>query len=313
MGKKRSWDHVRRRELAHANDDAASSSGESEGDDERLAEEAALASAAGDGGESGVGAGPARARGTYNRAALLQRLADISDDRLDWVESLDCCEAPLDIEDAEDDLQREVAFFNIAKAAVHTCSTKLQALGEPYKRPDDYFAEMVKSDRHMARVKDQLIFEQRKMAAFEMRKTQQQHKKRAKQVQQEKLRSRAEEKKGTIEAVKKWRKTAADRRGLMDDEDGFEQVLHAKPDRAPRQSKRDLPQKGKKRLARDAKFGFGGKKRFAKRNNAESAAADGFNLGAMRASKTVGQRKKGKKGARPGKQKRAQMRSGGRG
>lgn len=257
-------------------------------------EAAALASS------SGAGAGRAVRQAPYNRAGLLQRLADISDDSLDWVENLDCCEQPLEVEDVDDDLQREVAFYNIAKAAVHTCAAKLADAGVSYKRPEDYFAEMVKSDKHMARVKDQLIFEQRKMAAFEMRKSQQQHKKRAKQVQAEKIKARHEEKQSTLDAVKKWRKTAADRRGLMDDEDGFEQVLHAKPDRAPRTGKRDLPQKGKKRQAKDAKFGFGGKKRFAKRNNADSHSKDGFNLGAMRAGKNVGERKKGRKGARPG-------------
>ena len=299
MGKKRGWDHTRRKELAVR--DASESSDEDEGEreEEHQMEAAALASF--------VPARAARAPGAVQSRWAAPAARGHIGRPLDWVENLDCCEQPLEVEDVDDD-QREVAFYNIAKAAVHTCSAKLKDAGVPYKRPEDYFAEMVKSDRHMARVKDQLIFEQRKMAAFEMRKSQQQHKKRAKQVQAEKIKARHQEKQNTLDAVKKWRKTAADRRGLMDDEDGFEQVLHAKPERA-RTSKRDLPQKGKKRQAKDAKFGFGGKKRFAKRNNADSHSKDGFNLGSMRAGKDIGERKKGKKGARPGKRRRAQMRS----
>lgn len=37
-------------------------------------------------------------------------------------------------------------------------------------RPDDYFAEMLKSDKHMAKVKDKLIVEKQRMQAFEQRK-----------------------------------------------------------------------------------------------------------------------------------------------
>ena len=86
MGKKRGWDHTRRKELAVR--DASESSDEDEGEreEEHQMEAAALASS------SGAGAGRAVRQAPYNRAGLLQRLADISDDSLDWVENLDCCE-----------------------------------------------------------------------------------------------------------------------------------------------------------------------------------------------------------------------------
>jgi len=247
--------------------------------------------------------------GVYNRPALLQRLADITD-KLDWVETLDYCGAPLDVEDAEDDLKREVAFYNLALDSVKVCSAKLKALNEPYKRPEDYFAEMVKSDKHMARIKDQLIFEQRKMAAFEMRKQQQQQQKRSKQVESEKVRQRDSDKKQTLDAVKQWRKTAGARKGQLDDDDGFEQIINAKP-KAVGTKKADLPAKGAKRIAKDTKFGFGGKKRFAKTNDTKSYDEDNFNIGKMRAGKSLGAAggKKGKKGARrPGKEARAASR-----
>lgn len=38
-----------------------------------------------------------------------------------------------------------------------------------WRRPDDYYAEMVKSDEHMLRVKEQLNFETQKIEAAEER------------------------------------------------------------------------------------------------------------------------------------------------
>jgi rRNA-processing protein EBP2 len=50
---------------------------------------------------------------------------------------------PLDI---HDDLKREVAFYNTALEAVNLARPKLKAAGIPFTRPDDFFAEMVKTD-----------------------------------------------------------------------------------------------------------------------------------------------------------------------
>lgn len=50
---------------------------------------------------------------------------------------------PLDI---HDDLKREVAFYNTALEAVHNARPKLEEANIPFTRPDDFFAEMVKTD-----------------------------------------------------------------------------------------------------------------------------------------------------------------------
>ncbi len=46
---------------------------------------------------------------------------------------------------------------------------KFEAAGTPWQRPPDYYAEMVKSDDHMAKVKQQLMHEQEQMEAVEQR------------------------------------------------------------------------------------------------------------------------------------------------
>lgn len=45
-----------------------------------------------------------------------------------------------------DDLKREVAFYNLALEAVHTARIQCEKLQIPFSRPEDFFAEMVKTD-----------------------------------------------------------------------------------------------------------------------------------------------------------------------
>ena len=46
---------------------------------------------------------------------------------------------------------------------------KLDAAGIAWQRPPDYYAEMVKSDAHMGRIKEQLVYEQRQIEQAEGR------------------------------------------------------------------------------------------------------------------------------------------------
>ena len=45
----------------------------------------------------------------------------------------------------------------------------MEAASTPWQRPPDYYAEMIKSDEHMAKVKQQLMHEQEQMEAVEQR------------------------------------------------------------------------------------------------------------------------------------------------
>lgn len=51
--------------------------------------------------------------------------------------------SPLDI---HDDLKREVAFYNIALESVKEARKRCNDAGIPFSRPEDFFAEMVKTD-----------------------------------------------------------------------------------------------------------------------------------------------------------------------
>ena len=109
-----------------------------------------------------------RQRGTYNKEGMEIALASCTD--LPFVESYEVCEFELDPTDENDDLARETAFYQHALQAVDVGRERLKQLGVPTRRPDDYFAENMKSDAHMGRVKDKLLLESKKMDAFEKRR-----------------------------------------------------------------------------------------------------------------------------------------------
>lgn len=109
---------------------------------------------------------------------------------------------PVAIADVSDDLARELAFYSQSLSAVQEARKALKAEGAPFTRPTDYFAEMVKADEHMAKIKAKLIDEAAgKKASAEARK-QRDLKKFGKQVQVAKLQERAKETKQTMEKIK---------------------------------------------------------------------------------------------------------------
>jgi len=208
-----------------------------------------------------------------------------------------------DVPDPNDDLTRELAFYTICVSATETARSLLKAEGIPFSRPPDYFAEMVKSDEHMGKVKKKLYDEAAaKKASAEARK-QRDLKKFGKQVQIAKLQQRQKEKRETLEKVNSLkRKRRAGDSGPTEDGELFDVALEdtSKPD-----SRNGAGGRGRqagagptKRQKKDQRFGFGGKKRFAKSGDTISSGdMRGFSVSKM----------KGKKGGtkRLGKSRRA--------
>lgn len=106
------------------------------------------------------------------------------------------------IPDVQDDLQRELAFYTQSLEATRTARKLLRQEGVPFSRPKDYFAEMIKEDAHMEKVKAKLVEEaSNKKAAQEARKLRD-LKKFGKQVQVAKLQERHKEKRETLDKIK---------------------------------------------------------------------------------------------------------------
>ncbi len=194
------------------------------------------------------------------------------------------------IPDVDDDVARESVFHQRALAAVVAAGAHLAAAGVPVRRPDDYYAEMVKNDAHMRKVKDKLYFEQRQLDAKAERRRDRENKQYGKQVQAEKLKERKAQQKADIGLLQRMKKRGAGVSStdiLPDEPDWGAPDLGASRARGGRGGRggsspggrgggspggRGFGRSSKRREGKEAKFGFGGRKGRAKQNDANSTA-----------------------------------------
>ena len=207
------------------------------------------------------------------------------------------------VDDVENDLERELAFYNQALQSTFAAITRFEEDGVKWRRPDDYLAEMVKSDGHMAKVKEQLVHEQTVIEEAEQRRKDRESRKYSKQVAAERRKERSQQKKHAIDSVTNLRKQRAKSNfeGDLDlDQVGLGDTKGKGKGNGKRLGERfsATGAKSNKRQKRDAKYGFGGPKRRQKMNDAYSAAA-------TEGPKRTGGPKAGGVKKRPGKSRRA--------
>ncbi|KAL4575723.1 hypothetical protein LXL04_011807 [Taraxacum kok-saghyz] len=231
----------------------------------------------------------------YNKEGILDKLNDIVwPEDIEWTHKLSLDITQEDEIDVNDDLARELAFYNQALQGTREAFVKFETMKLPFLRPTDYYAEMVKTDSHMEKIKGRLIAEKRRMEEAEERRKMRDNKKKAKEVQAVKQRERVKQKKDEIESVKKWRKQRQ-QSGFAEKDSadmglglgfeagkGSERVKKGNKrqgvspwDRTGGKGKREEKGGGgsgkrKSREFRDSKYGFGGKKGMKKQNTAET-------------------------------------------
>ena len=105
------------------------------------------------------------------------------------------------IPDIHDDLNRELAFYTQALTAVKEARQLLHKEGVPFSRPNDYFAEMLKTDDHMGKIRQKLVDEAADKKAAQDARKQRDLRKFGKQVQVAKLQEREKQKKETLEKI----------------------------------------------------------------------------------------------------------------
>ena len=71
----------------------------------------------------------------------------------------------------------------------------------PISRPDDFFAEMLKTDEHMAKVKSRLLQQSKKVASFEEKKQRFENKKFHKAIKAYKQGEKHQEKRQNVENI----------------------------------------------------------------------------------------------------------------
>ncbi|KAL8178853.1 UNVERIFIED_CONTAM: putative rRNA-processing protein EBP2 [Gekko kuhli] len=234
---------------------------------------------------------------------------------LAWVERLDvtsCLDKNVasshmpDAVDPEDDFKREMSFYHQAQASVLEALPQLHRLKVPTRRPDDYFAEMAKSDQQMQKIRQKLKSKQEAMEKSERAKKLRALRKYGKKVQTEVLQKRQKEKTSMLHAIKKYQKGLSDKLEFLEGE---------QPPLSQDKKKEGIGgqviKKGPnaKRRYKNQKFGFGGKKKGSKWNTRESHN----DVSSFRASVAhyKGSGKAGKKGSnkRPGKKMRQKMKN----
>uniref|UniRef100_A0A8C6KIK6 EBNA1 binding protein 2 n=1 Tax=Nothobranchius furzeri TaxID=105023 RepID=A0A8C6KIK6_NOTFU len=235
---------------------------------------------------------------------------------LAWVERLDMTNPPADEVltnaegkvsavsngelNADDDFQREMFFYRQAQATVLNALPLLNEHDIATKRPDDYFAEMAKSDQHMQKIRKKLISKQ---LILEKAKKLHEQRKFGKKVGDSK------ESRAMMSAVKKYQKGITDKLDFLDGDQKMSSnlVFLALLQNCVFNS---FLSPSAKRKFKDQKFGFGGKKSGKKWNTKES-----FNdVSDFRAKVAHGRGEKGgrkgkggKQNKRPGKSVRRKM------
>ncbi|KPA86103.1 hypothetical protein ABB37_00365 [Leptomonas pyrrhocoris] len=175
-----------------------------------------------------------------------------------WVERMALTSTrslPSDL-NADDDPKREEAFIQQTLLSVARGISLLEEANVPWKRPDDYYAEMYKSDVHMNDVRQAMEASKARIEAQAHRRSMKEQKKYGKEVQAEVLRQRAKYKRDMQDNLSDWRKKRRGNddalRGIVDeDEDGGRGAKRTKTQNTPRA--RNLHPGGKKRPGKNAR------------------------------------------------------------
>lgn len=219
---------------------------------------------------------------------------------------------------AEDDIAREQAFHDCSLAAVMQARPMCASLGIKFTRPADYYAEMVKSDEQMEKLRRRLMFDQKKIDAVEKRRREQEARKFGKKVQRNVEQGRVDQKRQDLEQMTRYRKQrekSSAAGSKLDDIADAELFGKAHtPDALAGQPPHKRAKTGpggpnKRRQAKNKRYGDhkGIKPSLKRRNDADSSADfSSFRAGRNKATeiKTKNLPKAARGGNRPGKNRR---------
>ncbi|PVU85847.1 hypothetical protein BB560_006890 [Smittium megazygosporum] len=226
------------------------------------------------------GSNKKESKSAFEKEAIKVLTKELQPENLDWIETCSLMSTfKLEINDPSDDLELELGIYKQVLEAAKEGKKKVLAAKVKFTRPPDYFAEMVKTDEDMEKIRKRLVEEHQSIEKSEQAKKQRELKKFGKKIQVEKIKERAATKRETlnkIDLLKKRSRSNADMDMSMGDD--FDVALgdssSAKSTfgQGNRRAKQKNQMPNKKRLAKNSKYGFGGKKRGRKVNSADSTA-----------------------------------------
>lgn len=209
------------------------------------------------------------------------------------------------------DFKRETMFHRQAQAAVIDGISRLKKLSLKTIRPEDYFAEMVKTDDHMHKIRENLARKQQAAQRSEKVRQLRQQRKVGKQMQIEATLKKHSEKKKMLDEVKKYRKGIRKDLDFLDDKKKPGNRGNSNNGKNSNNQSNSRSKRGLERMKqKNSKFGFGGKKKGMKLNTKESAAdVTEWKRPSKFPTKGGKAKKLGQKGSRPGKNRRVNMKA----
>lgn len=230
---------------------------------------------------------------TYNNIiGLQQALGDIQlPSNFPWPEYMTLtCEQSLyrsmvdsGYTDVHDDLGRESTFYSVTLAGVLAGIERMKSYNIGIYRPDDYFAEMIKPDIHMQKIKHRLLTEKQRIDTVNQRKTANEQRKIQKSIHVEKIKEKSQIKKRAKMDAENYQNMSRNRDEFKIQRSTLpiiDQTLKANRNKNSRHTDESLQSSqhtsrnkvNYRRKHKDEKYGFGGKKKHLKDNTAESAA-----------------------------------------
>ena len=197
---------------------------EEEGDDEE--DEVAIASGGGSDDEA-----EADASGSDDDEAAAEAKAAVSVEFTEpkrWVQRMTLSATkplPADL-DPNDDPKREEIFMKHAELSVRRGLAMLEKAGVKWRRPEDYYAEMYKTDQHMEKIRESMEKSKKEVQERAHRRNMREQKKFGKEVQADVLRQRAQAKNAHMTKLSEWRKKGGKGTSLdLDENEGDDSNL----------------------------------------------------------------------------------------
>ena len=162
----------------------------------------------------------------YNRlesAKLIKRQGKIPFTEHMTVSGDHVVQIPTDLP-VHNEIKREIAFYNSTRENVMKGMQFLVQSKVPISRPDDFFAEMYKSDTHMNNIKSRILKQQAKMKSFEDKKHRTENKKFHKAIKDHKMKEKHQEKRENLERIQTLKKKVQQKGDDMDDKE-FDKVM----------------------------------------------------------------------------------------
>jgi len=179
-----------------------------------------------------------------------------------WVERLTVCATrplPLDTTTVDDDPIRERAFVSHAMESAREALRQLERNKIPWKRPSNFYAEMLKDDNHMNKVRQELERQENDVQKRAQRRQQKTQQKFSKELRAEAAKRDSARKREHHVAVEAAKKKAKRSRELAENggDDEFDYGVYLDED-APRSKKRPARSQNRKQLERRSSFRQGG-------------------------------------------------------